>query len=400
MASASNGVMLLSKKLWNSTIEWAQDSTVRWANVLKQTLYRVLVSVSILTVLLWISVFIYGAFYFAYMPSVSHVKPVHFRFSSDCERGHAVCSFPSSNISLVKPNQDQLLMRGQQYKIFLDIEMPESPANRDLGMFMVEIQFYTKYGVEVQRSSRSAILQYRSTLLNIIYTLVYSPLLLLGYVGQKQALHVELIENYVEDPYRPALGAYIEVQSKHIEVYSSRLSIHAHFSGIRYLLFYYPVASAFFGILTNMLFLAIISLLSWYRFIWTNGEHHEEIEQGDEKQWEKDQQGKREKYKYVRKDKRDKQKDSLNSIEDEASEIEDNLRAPVPPTPTSDPFSIIEASSHPPVRTLGTVPDEDNSSNSSIELVSEKDLHENVDISLLGPPKQSPTIRRRLKEEM
>jgi seipin len=32
------------------------------------------------TIILWISVFIYVAFYYAYMPAVSHSRPVHLQF--------------------------------------------------------------------------------------------------------------------------------------------------------------------------------------------------------------------------------------------------------------------------------------------------------------------------------
>ena len=34
--------------------------------------------------------------------------------------------------------------------------------------------------------------------------------------------------------YKPALGAYIEIQSKNIEIYSATLKIHAKFVGLRY----------------------------------------------------------------------------------------------------------------------------------------------------------------------
>jgi hypothetical protein len=45
--------------------------------------------------------------------------------------GKGMCSFPSAHIKLTE--KQRLLMLGQPYKIHLDLEMPESPANRDLG---------------------------------------------------------------------------------------------------------------------------------------------------------------------------------------------------------------------------------------------------------------------------
>ncbi|XP_014679748.1 PREDICTED: seipin-like, partial [Priapulus caudatus] len=68
--------------------------------------------------------------------------------------------------------------------------------------------------------------------------------------------------------YKPAHGAYIEVQSKHIHIYSAVLVVHAYFTGVRYILFNYPIFSAVFGISFNMTFLSMIALLSWYQFLW------------------------------------------------------------------------------------------------------------------------------------
>lgn len=52
-------------------------------------------------------------------------------FFRPCESEKGACSFPSAHVQLTK--KQQLLMIGQRYKIFLSLEMPESPANVDLG---------------------------------------------------------------------------------------------------------------------------------------------------------------------------------------------------------------------------------------------------------------------------
>lgn len=48
-----------------------------------------------------------------------------------CEDSKGICSYPSAHVRLTK--KQQLLMVGQQYKMYLDLEMPESPANQKLG---------------------------------------------------------------------------------------------------------------------------------------------------------------------------------------------------------------------------------------------------------------------------
>lgn len=48
-----------------------------------------------------------------------------------CEKEKGICSFPSAHVQLTK--RQQLLMFGQPYKVHLELEMPESPTNKELG---------------------------------------------------------------------------------------------------------------------------------------------------------------------------------------------------------------------------------------------------------------------------
>ena len=56
----------------------------------------------------------------------------------------------------------QLLASGQAYRIALNLEMPESPVNQALGMFMVKLNFYTRHGEIVHRASRAVSIQHLS----------------------------------------------------------------------------------------------------------------------------------------------------------------------------------------------------------------------------------------------
>uniref|UniRef100_T1JFM5 Seipin n=1 Tax=Strigamia maritima TaxID=126957 RepID=T1JFM5_STRMM len=69
---------------------------------------------------------------------------------------------------------------------------------------------------------------------------------------------------------RPSVEASLTIQNQKIEFYTATLRIFAHFSGIRYLMFHWPISSAFIGIGTNLFFLTIIGLLSWYRYMSTS----------------------------------------------------------------------------------------------------------------------------------
>lgn len=113
--------------------------------------------------------------------------------------------------------------------------------------------------------SHQTMLHYRSTLLQTMSTLLFSPLLLTGVSEQKQLIEVELFPDLKSDlvsssmnktdrivslkfsgqkpcvilicpsQYQPAIGAVIEIQSRRIQIYSAQLRIHAYFTGIRYL---------------------------------------------------------------------------------------------------------------------------------------------------------------------
>ncbi|KAJ8308537.1 hypothetical protein KUTeg_013411 [Tegillarca granosa] len=200
-------------------LDWIQD-TFHWVLLkLKDTLAKIALTVFVLIILLWLSIFLYGVFYFAYVPPASYIKPIHLEFRV-CENGIGMCSYPTANISLLKQGQDEVFMKGQSYKIIFDIEIPESPTNKQLE--------------------------------------------------QKQLISTEFFSNYFDDAYNPAVGAVIQVQSMKIELYTSVLKIYATFSGIRYFMFHWPLLSSIVGITMNMAFLSFVALLSWYHCIGSN----------------------------------------------------------------------------------------------------------------------------------
>jgi len=115
-----------------------------------------------------------------------------------CGREKGLCTFPSANVTLTK--RQKLLMVGQPYKIAVEIEMPESVANQQLGMFMVCAELKNSGGGVVDKSCRSAILHYKSFFHHIIATFIYTPFLLSGSAEEKQLLAIELFSGFQEDP--------------------------------------------------------------------------------------------------------------------------------------------------------------------------------------------------------
>uniref|UniRef100_A0A8D3ACF6 Seipin n=2 Tax=Scophthalmus maximus TaxID=52904 RepID=A0A8D3ACF6_SCOMX len=250
-------------------LHWLQDVAAGTLLKARRTLFQAAILCCVLGLLLWVSIFLYGSFYYSYMPTVSFSTPVHFYYPSDCDASSpAPCSYPTANISFLKNGRDQVMAFGQPYRVSLDLEMPESPVNEQLGMFMVKMSSYAKGGRMVSSVGRSAMLHYRSSLLQTLSTLLFSPLLLTGLTEQKQLIEVELASDYMTNANQPSVGAVIQIWSKQVQIYSSQLRVHAYFSGIRYILYNFPLTSAVVGVATNFAFLSVIVLFSYLQFVW------------------------------------------------------------------------------------------------------------------------------------
>ncbi|PFX30736.1 seipin-like isoform X1 [Stylophora pistillata] len=247
-------------------VRFTRDVTVGASRLVGVTVVRFLMSCCTVFVILWIAVLLYVSFYYAYMPTVSHVRPVFLLFNSNCDdsRGKTLCSFPEANLSL--STGERILMRGQRYQVFLDLEMPHSPVNEKLGMFMVRVTFLSESGKVLASSERSGMLHYKSALLQSLGTVFYSLPMVLGFTEEKQIVQINLLEEYVEDSYHPAVGATVIVLSKEIEIYSAALRIEAHFVGLRYIMINWPVTSALLSITINFFIISAVFFFAYSAF--------------------------------------------------------------------------------------------------------------------------------------
>ncbi|CAJ1058731.1 seipin-like isoform X2 [Xyrichtys novacula] len=261
-----------------------RNAVVMTLKRIRQRLLQVIIVAFVVFLLLWIAAFLYGSFYFSYMPQATFSTPVHFYYRTDCESPYSFpCSHPVANISLIRNNR-HVLTFGQAYRMTLQLEMPDSPVNQDLGMFMIRTACFSRDGEQVASSARStgqllsasssrfSMLRYRSDLLRQLGTVLFLPAFLTGVTEQKQVLEVELFSEYIEDPYSPSVTGMIEILSNKVQIYSSELLIHAHFTGIRYILFNFPLISALVGVSSNFSFLSLLFILSYLRLLFRVGQ--------------------------------------------------------------------------------------------------------------------------------
>ncbi|CAH1396691.1 unnamed protein product [Nezara viridula] len=260
-------------------VEFYKLRTIETANITLDTAFKVGLLILFIVTTIWISVFFYVAFYYTYVPSIEHVKNVNLQFTAceaekdNVERG--VCSFLRAHVELTKANQ--VFMLGQPYKITLFLEIPESDANKAVGMFMVCAQLLDKKSVTVSMSCRSAMLRYRSPLVHTLTTLALAPLYVTEVLEEKQTIEVELFSNFEDDQNYPVTDVVIEIKSQKVEIYSSKIQIDADLSGLRYIMFHWPVTSAIFGTAFNLTVILFISVLSYWQLYGTNEETGREL---------------------------------------------------------------------------------------------------------------------------
>ncbi|XP_032411559.1 seipin-like [Xiphophorus hellerii] len=264
-----------------------QHAVVLWFSRARRRLLQGFTVFSTVLLLLWIAVFLYGTFYYSYMPKAAFSAPVYYYYRTNCESPSSFwCSYPVANVSLMR-NGKHALTFGQVYRMYLQLEMPDSPTNHEVGMFMIKTTLFLSgwrpsgflcshckpaaEGLQLSLCEYSTdavetgMLRYRSDLLNTLGTLLLLPAFLSGAAEQKQVVQVELFSEFTDDPYAPSVMAVLEILASKVQIYSSHLFVHAHFTGLRYLLFYYPVLSALIGVATNFTFLSFLFILSYMR---------------------------------------------------------------------------------------------------------------------------------------
>uniref|UniRef100_A0A3Q3EKD1 Seipin n=1 Tax=Labrus bergylta TaxID=56723 RepID=A0A3Q3EKD1_9LABR len=225
---------------------------------------QIIVVVFVVFLLLWIAAFLYGSFYYSYMPQAAFSTAVHYYY-------RCVCKSPVNHHSKM---HIQVMTFGQAYTISLQLDMPDSPVNQELGMFMIKTACFSRDG------EQTSMLRYRSDLLKQLATLLFLPAFLSGVSEQKQVLEVELFSEYIDDPV--CIKMFLHILSNKVQIYSSQLLIHAHFTGIRYLLFNFPLTSALVGVFSNFSFLSLLFILSYLRLLFKVDLRPEQTEEDGE----------------------------------------------------------------------------------------------------------------------
>lgn len=144
----------------------------------------------------WCSTLIYITFYYNFIPTLSYKKSVNFDFDSRCNQS---CLNPSAYIDLRDLSTPRLFSRGQSYKFFVNLNLPESDINWSQGVFMVRLYLLNAKGKVLSSGFKSAILKYKSLPIRLINVLAFWPFYVLNFMEESQSLSIELITDYIDN---------------------------------------------------------------------------------------------------------------------------------------------------------------------------------------------------------
>ncbi|XP_022644603.1 seipin-like isoform X3 [Varroa jacobsoni] len=212
----------------------------------------------------------YLAAYWALIPRVQIERDVHFKYAMRPCKITDQCQHPVAEVWLGDDPAHFLpaLSPGTEYRIELNLELPESETNFDVGMFMASVEMRAPNGQILKAAQRSGVLVYRSLVLRMLHTIVALPSLLLGEGKEKQLVRLPMFDSFVDLPRGNndfAAVAYIELHSTNIQIYSAKLRIYADFGGLRYLMYRWPLTCAATGCMANFVALWVATALFWIR---------------------------------------------------------------------------------------------------------------------------------------
>ena len=98
---------------------------------------------------------------------------------------------------------------GQEYTISLVMDVPESENNFQIGMFGISLDVIDAEGRKSVTYKTMGTLNYKSTLLQYLTTLVYFPFYLLGQLDQKQTLRLIIKDNYIDNAVKLILSFFL-----------------------------------------------------------------------------------------------------------------------------------------------------------------------------------------------
>jgi seipin len=173
-----------------------------------------------------LSIAIYAFWYYKFVPVISVERPLYFDFRQPA---------PTANVYFVGASSP-ILSSGQPYDVFIDVQVPESEANRQLGMLMLSIRMFDRKDRKLFESARSVRLRYTSTVLKYMRMAAFAAFYAFGWFEEQQHITVRMLEGFVPGTEEDAISRLqIELSDARFEVYTANVHFEANVSGLPYI---------------------------------------------------------------------------------------------------------------------------------------------------------------------
>ncbi|KAL1918345.1 uncharacterized protein VTP21DRAFT_3005 [Calcarisporiella thermophila] len=217
--------------------------------------------------LMGVAVLAYGAFWYMWIPRVENVVPIYLQYGRDTNPS-AIIDFAA--IGLPSP----FLTADLAYDVSVELHVPVSERNVEIGNFMVNLELQGENGKVVHSSSRPTILKYDSPVLRLMKTFWRALPLLLDFADESQHLQVPLLENVVESYRDRVTRARISISDSRLMVYSARLRLDARFRGLRYFMYYWPITTAVVFVCIFLFWELVFGVIAWRSLVtWWRNRH-------------------------------------------------------------------------------------------------------------------------------
>jgi len=212
----------------------------------------------ILFAMLIMSILGYCLFYFLYIPQIAHSLPVYFQYYDDIDQPTA-----EVDLSINSWRQNGILTGGQYYNVLIELNVPDSQHNYNLGNFMINLAFKNALNETVAYSSRPCIVKYKSFVQKNIETIVKTVPLFFDVAQESQTIHLPLFESFMEDEEVATTKAIITLSNKSLHLNNAKLNFEARFHGLRYYMYHWKLLTAVLLISVLMFWEIVITFLLW-----------------------------------------------------------------------------------------------------------------------------------------
>ncbi|KAM0689181.1 hypothetical protein Q7P36_011258 [Cladosporium allicinum] len=221
----------------------------------------------------------YTLFYWSYVPRIGFAKDIHLQWDDlyrptplagqETALARTFNPFPHGTVSLQGD-----LVSSQPYDVKLEIELPRTRQNREVGNFMLDVSLLAPEKADkkkassaglletvkdgfaptqqtdsarvLARSRRPAILHYRSLPVEAMHRITQLPWYLLGVRHESEKIVIDVFEStsFARGANAVPVALKLEVQSSgRMQIYSARAVFRARFRGLRWVMYNHRIIS-------------------------------------------------------------------------------------------------------------------------------------------------------------